>query len=599
MIKQNLLIVFIFFLFSCASEHKGTRSIASVSSKVYTASLHSYSSNAKCKEIKEEVLGLALKSCVEDEYFKAMPTEDIKCPTKPQRSTLIGAFFLGAPAKAPVNVKFRCSMNYHQATQNFPKKILFRSKKENFNSVNEFILQGGVIWFKKRKGKDNWKPVPLPPNLNTPVEIGTDAEHFVAVDQDGTIFTIKEAGKSDRIKVSDWMRNWGSPLWLGPGMALPAKRKAWEISFFSPSEEVYYVDKAGNKHGVGVGCTTLYVLSQSGKRITYLDPWLPTDYSYEVCTPVRGTFKAINLSASGSTIFLINKFGDMYSRTYDFDISGGNDLILKYTYDHDMSTSEGGDNVPAFYEPLFNFRALALDGWSRQPKIVGKITDRITIYKGKKHKKFLRVEGINESGTTGYFEKEVNEKEWKFYATGKSISGKFIKNTEEDTTHLTLGKDESKRFVSKRNTMVIKNFNPYCSPADLEINLGGGEFLKLKLHTRETVRQFTRKRGLSINPLPLNGAIEIPKDVFENLPRRSKRVRAFVKRNFKGQRFTNIQATATAYSITIFGLGGSMRNILDSMFTNPFVNLNLTEHMNRLSVMGSSNFTWHFKISRK
>jgi hypothetical protein len=594
MIKQILLIVSIILLTSCASKKDKRRSIASVSNKIYTAALYNYSHKSGCKELKREALGLALKKCMEDEYYKALPTEQIKCPKKPNRSTLLGAFFLGTSALTPVNVKFRCTQNYSQATKDFPKKILFRTKKENFNTVNEFILRDGIIWFKEKKETGLWKAVPLPEGLNAPVEIGTDAEHFVAVDQKGTIFTIKEAGKSEIIKRSDWRRNWGSPLWLGAGMSLPKDRKSWEISFFSPSEEVYYKDKVGNKHGIGVGCTTLYVLSKDGQRITYLDPWLPTDFSYEVCSPVRGTFKAINLSASGSTIFLINKYGDMYTRTYDFDISGGNDLILKYTYDHNLSTNEGGDNVPAFYEPLFNFRALALDGWSRQPKIVGKITDQITIYKGKKHDKFLRVEGINESGIPGYFEKKVEEDEWKFYATEKSLVGKFIKNTQEDSTHLTLGKDSSKRFISKRNNMVIKNFNPYCSPSDLEVKLGGGETLRLKLHTRETVRQTPRKRGLTLNPLPLNGAIEIPKDVFENLPRRSKRIRRFVKRYLKGKRFTNIQAMATSYQITIFGLGGSVRTVLDSLFTNPVANLNPMEHMNRLSVIGGANFTWRF-----
>ncbi|RLA62711.1 MAG: hypothetical protein DRQ88_07075 [Epsilonproteobacteria bacterium] len=599
MIKQNLVIVSIILLTSCASQREERRTMASVSSKVYTTSLHHYSSLSKCSEVKREVLGLALKQCIENGYYKVLTAEDIKCPKKPKRSTLLGAFFLGTSANAPVNIKFRCSDNYHKATKAFPQKILFRTRVKNFNSKNDFLLKGGVIWFKNRKGKNIWKAVPLPTDLNTPVEIGTDAEHFVAIDQQGKIFTIKDAAKLTEIKSSDWRSSWGSPLWLGPGMSLPAKRKAWEISFFSPSEETFYVDKAGNKHGIGVGCTTLYVLSKNGQRITYLDPWLPTDYSYEVCTPVRGTFKAINLSASGSTIFLINKYGDMYTRTYDFDISGGNDLLLKYTYDHNMSSSEGGDNIPAFYEPLFNFRAITLDGWQKQPKINAKITDLITIYKGKNHKKLLRVEGVNESDITGYFEKEVLEEEWKFYSTEKSISGNFLKNTQKDSTHLTLGKDESKRFISTTKNMVIKNFNPYCSPANLAVNLGNGEILNLKLHTRETVRQAPRKRGLSINPLPLNGAIEIPKDTFASLATRSKRVRSFVQRNLKGKRFTNIQAMATSYGITIFGLGGSMRNVLDSMFTNPLANLNPLEHMNRLSVIGGSTFIWHFKISKR
>jgi len=189
MIKQNLVIVFIIFLSSCAFNREGKRSIASVSSKIYTASLYNYCSQAGCNELKKEALGLALKRCMEEEYYKVLPSEDIKYPKKPSRSTLLGAFFLGISAKGPVNMKYLCSNSYHQATKSFPKEILFRTKTENFNSQNEFILRDGVIWFKGQKEKQVWRAVPLPDGLNTPVEIGTDAEHFVAIDRSGTILS--------------------------------------------------------------------------------------------------------------------------------------------------------------------------------------------------------------------------------------------------------------------------------------------------------------------------------------------------------------------------------------------------------------------------
>ncbi|MFE3618442.1 hypothetical protein, partial [Streptomyces anulatus] len=65
------------------------------------------------------------------------------------------------------------------------------------------------------------------------------------------------------------------------------------------------------------------MLSPDGNRIVILDPWLPgsdplkisnpefaDDYSYELPGPLDGRFQAVNLSASGSTTFLINEYGD-------------------------------------------------------------------------------------------------------------------------------------------------------------------------------------------------------------------------------------------------------------------------------------------------
>lgn len=561
------MILLICLLFSCDRGRK----IASESNKIYLGELINYSSDLNCDALKKEAQGQALKLCIKNDFFHATLEKEIKCPGPSPDSLLFGSFLLGVSPKSPLNFKFKCSKSYDDAIKELPEKIYFRNKTENFNTDNEFVIKEGVIWYRKRGLENLWKPLPLHPELLTPKEIGTDSEHFVAIDQSGSIFSIKDNARAAEITEKDWRKTWGSPLWTGPGMDIPLSTKSWEISFFSPSEDKFYVDEAGNKHGIGVGCSSLYLLSRDGQRITYLDPWLPSDLSYEICSPVRGLFQSEKLSASGSTIFVINKYGDMYTRSYDFDISGGNDLILNYTYEYKKQAAAKGEGTPAFYEPLFTQRVISTEGWESQPKINGKITDNITIFKGKDKSRILRVEGEIGNGVTGYFEKGLDEREWKFFATGKPFQGNVLFNSEKETSNLTLGPDESKKFSLKFNDlkMEIMNFHPYCSPAELKVTFSNGKILGLKLHTRETVRQFTRERGLSGEPLPLNGAIEVPQDITQNLPTLSDQEREFILKYFKGKRFTNIAVSATTSDLVIYGQEGIVKNILDSAFLKP------------------------------
>src|SRR3546814_2421295 len=74
----------------------------------------------------------------------------------------------------------------------------------------------------------------------------------------------------------------------------------------------------------------IWSLRDDGQHYRFNDPWLPRDDSYEMCGPQRGQFRGVNLSASGSTIFTINRYGDLYTRHYDFDLSGDDSLFFEY-----------------------------------------------------------------------------------------------------------------------------------------------------------------------------------------------------------------------------------------------------------------------------
>lgn len=77
--------------------------------------------------------------------------------------------------------------------------------------------------------------------------------------------------------------------------------------------------------------------------------------------PDRGTFFSENISGSASTIFLIGARRDMYTRIYDFDTSGEDDL-LEYSY---LITAASGQA-----------RALPAEDWRLQPAVTDGLIDR-------------------------------------------------------------------------------------------------------------------------------------------------------------------------------------------------------------------------------
>ena len=162
----------------------------------------------------------------------------------------------------------------------------------------------------------------------------------------------------------NWTSRWGIPFWTGLGFTVPANVRTWAWSVISPREEVYWDDPAGNQHPIGEGKVShIWSLDPSGQRFSYIDPWLPLDRSYEMCGPYRGRLQASSLSTSGSVVFAMNSFGDLYTRTYDFDISGPDNLFFRYSYEDQRGVSDPAIQLPPA-------------AWVQQPKIPGRITNR-------------------------------------------------------------------------------------------------------------------------------------------------------------------------------------------------------------------------------
>lgn len=473
----------------------------------------------------------------------------------------------------------------------FPEAVALKSPRQSFNRRYYAWLSDGRIYFKanaERTGvREDWRALPLPRHVDGKVvEIAVDDTYVIAVTGDRTIHTMK--GFLEDPARFRWVpgSRWGAPLWRGRGMKLPASTRAWDISYNSVAEDKYYVDRAGNRQSIGGGCTTLYALDATGQNITYLDPWLPADLSYQVCGPRRNAFVAEALSSSGSTVAVVNRHGDLYVRSYDFDISGADWFFFPSTYE-DMSQPKVRRRVqPAnwwriprklsgrYSDVSDRPRQLPAAEWARQEKIPGAITDRITLTKEGEGGllRWLRVEGTSPDGRTGYFQARARLQErdeegnpipqrWEFVPTGEPLQGRPLENLAGDTTDLTLGPVASHDYPrgelqreAHAWSAAVQGLHPYCSPAILRVTFGNGEVLELLLHTRETIRQAPRAPGLDHRPLELQGAIEAPGSIAGGAGAPGPATRWFLGERFGRSRFVTVKVKATTTRLEIDGL---------------------------------------------
>jgi len=442
-------------------------------------------------------------------------------------------------------------------TAGLPEQVLFRGNSESFNSRYWVCLREGDLWIRpnrERTGVDGaWQRLAnLPEGLDGQVsELAVDDEHIIALNRDREIYTLWSA--LDEIEAFRWQKQWGLPFWFGPGMSLRPDLLKWDFSVVSPREDEFYTDPAGNLHPVGFAkCSHIIMLNPGGQTLTFNDPWLPCDYSYEIGTPCRGRFLAAASSSSGSTHFLINRFGDMFTRTFDFDLSGLDDLFVRYSYEDQRGVSAPVIQLPA--EP-----------WKKQPKIVtpglAAITDRISIAKVGTHcvHRTLRVEGLDSQGRTGYYEKDLPEPDaaaWTFQVTGEGLRGRLLENRPEDCSAETLGESEDRPYAMPAGaspshpdlTAEIPDFNGYNTPARLRLRLAGAGEIELVLHYLDTVRIFPRQRGLDDTPRRFAGAIEVPVDLLDRLPALPTAVRDFLHACLElddGGRFTDVTLRVT------------------------------------------------------
>lgn len=322
-----------------------------------------------------------------------------------------------------------------------PARVDLRTERTQFNRFWEFALIGHTLIARPRH-TTSWRVVPLPSCLRGQLDaISLDDDEMIGIDRERWIYTMDNVTQSPLLW--NWTSAWGAMLWTGPGQTLPpntVRPHGWALSVTSPTDNRAYLDIAGRVHPSGQAKMTMVpALTGDGSRIVYADPWLPNDRSYEVGGPVGGRFQSVALSASASTMFVVNRYGDMYTRTFDFDSSGSDSVFFRYSWFRQDGKPSADSLAREYVDRSTAAVQLPAPDWQRQPKIPGEITSALTVVSpgpGPENRE-LRVEG-RQNGRNGFWHKKLHARSWVFVPTGSPFAGALLANTPGDMSSATL-----------------------------------------------------------------------------------------------------------------------------------------------------------------
>lgn len=402
-----------------------------------------------------------------------------------------------------------------------PRTVHLRGARQSYDGTYWYAVDEGRIYLRANRettGIDEpWRILVLPRCLDGQVrEISADGTVLLALDAKRQIYTLDYANGA--IGAGGWTRRWGPFFWTDLGGHVFDDVRDWATTHFTGTDG-YFVD-GGGREQAPAGILNVFLLRGDGLRITYLDPWLPMDESREVCGPERGTVLMAGLSGSGSTAMVVSAEGEIYTRLYEFDVSGGNAVFLDYSWQ-----DQSGEAAPKIQLPP--------PDWVHHPRVPGRITDRLSLRKlppGSEHR-LMRVEGLDAAGQTGYWEKDLAQgdaRDWRFVATGEPLQGRLLplagptRGTEENFAYAGLIDGQPAQ---------VTDFNPYCSPATLRVTVAG-EPLDLELHSTDGLRQERRARGLDLFPRYYRAAVKVPEALWQSRSQRSAAVQAFLDAHF-------------------------------------------------------------------
>jgi hypothetical protein len=435
----------------------------------------------------------------------------------------------------------RVSYNSEDINGNFPEAIYIKTKTQTFNTYHYYLVHDGFIWYKSidpEKSPKDWVlfgRTGVPHNAwdfgftktDAVVEISADADELVALSAEGGFYRYA-FDKSIAYKTKVWLdkQGWpkGSQLLLD---AHTARNRAWALGKRN-MQVLYYEDPFGNQHHNGtMDIATTYILLEDGQEIAFADNGLPSDFSRNFIGPERGAFKAVSLSASASTMFVINDVGEMYTRIADFDIVGRDPMLFKYTYIPYKSDLPGSN-----YFSNLNEWGLPAEDWLAQPCIPlsGKaaITRHITILQNGHGNgaRELRVAGLNEAGQRGYWTKAIFADEWQFVVAPLFFTEDALLNGDNNAIG-ERGETMDRRMTGywwngdKKESEFkyeIPNFNILEGDCDFYISWRG-ETCVLKLHPIELWTYIKRDYlpGRNGPPKMFLVTLDIPENAFNGL----------------------------------------------------------------------------------
>ncbi|ALG87086.1 hypothetical protein ACH46_20505 [Gordonia phthalatica] len=471
-----------------------------------------------------------------------------------------------------------------------PARVDMRTETTQFNRYWEFALLDSGRLVTRPRATRTWRTVRLPSCLSGKLRaISLDDDELVGIDRAGWIYTMDNVNQSPLLW--NWTSAWGAMLWTAPGRKLPDDRTGgWALSVTSPRDNRAYLDIAGRVHPSGMAKMTMIpALTGDGSRITYADPWLPNDDSYEVGSPLGGRFQSVALAASASTMFVTNRYGDMFTRTFDFDSSGSDSVFFRYSWEPQTGKPSATNLMQETWDRSTAAVQLPAPDWTRQPKIPGEITSALTVVSPRPgpEQRELRVEGRRD-GATGFWHKELHAKAWSFTPTGTPLQGTVLENSATDRSSETLAAPKpwnlsaslpSRSAAVDAQTLIdiglpysvvdprlldrvglkaapsgyrlsVANFDPAVTSRAATVTTRSGTRIPVLLHTADGMRMTPGHVGLTKTPRHLIGAIEIPRDVYRaraNDPE----VRRFVDAWMRGKRITPITLSATTTDLVV------------------------------------------------
>ncbi|QTQ11579.1 hypothetical protein HRI96_04785 [Treponema parvum] len=312
-----------------------------------------------------------------------------------------------------------------------PQTLYISTLTQAFCKGFEFSVYDGKIWTKKPEQKE-WSlflGTGVPYNPKTPQLAGKDwfapAASIKQIAADGdAVFAFDDKDLMYRCYTQDytadrpfeWLNNFGWPQkQILKKDARFLKARSWGIGV-RRKDVLWYTDRYGNEHHYGtMGLETIYFLSENGQEIRFTDSGLPAAFSKTILGPERGSFISENMSVSGSTLFLINGAGEMYTRLIDYDTMGCDPMFFKYTYNDEKYKYSGTD-----YRSNYTPWGLPNEDWKKQPDIPltgrARLSKYISIIQNGRGNsaRELRVAGLSPEGKTGFYHKQIDESDWKF-----------------------------------------------------------------------------------------------------------------------------------------------------------------------------------------
>lgn len=395
-----------------------------------------------------------------------------------------------------------------------PARVDFRDGRQGVNGVVDVVLRDGSL-YARREGGGEWRAVPTPDCLDGQiVAMSIDSENLVALDADGWMYTLDNLLYGPRLW--SWTRSWGAPIWLGPGDRVPGDPRSLSTWALSHRISRSFVDPQGfTQPTTHAELVQVVSLVDGGARIVYQDPWLPADHSYEIGGPLGGRFVSTAISASESVVFVMNRFGDMYTRRYDLDVAGSNFIPFRYSWQQQDPVRTTDNQLVHRVDPGTPAVSLPAAGWRHQPKIPGEVTSRISVIDTgtAMEDKELRVEG-RADGRTGFWHKPLESGDWAFTATDSPLAQPVLAGADP-------GRDQSTVDLAAPSGLTFEGplpggwtartveFDWAQTSHAVTLTAPSGREFEVALHTTDALRQLPRGRGLDDNPRQLEGALDL------------------------------------------------------------------------------------------